>query len=124
MMYIRSIASYEKDDNEADIYVTDGDFQVLCYVSDMKTLKSNEAVSLVCAYGCSNVQLSDVKHFELHKLHDHYAYSFVGRILSKSNRLICIGKINIELDTEIPNDCSIGDYVEFSVIRLDCIPYT
>ena len=42
-----------------------------------------------------------------------------GKVLSKKERIVCVGELKIRLDESIPNDISDGEYVSFEVQRLD-----
>lgn len=42
-----------------------------------------------------------------------------GKVLSKKERIVCVGGLKIRLDEYIPNDISDGEYVSFEVQRLD-----
>ena len=42
-----------------------------------------------------------------------------GKVLSKKERIVCVGELKIRLDEYIPNDISDGEYVSFEVQRLD-----
>lgn len=42
-----------------------------------------------------------------------------GRVLSKKERIVCVGGLKIRLDEYISNDISYCEYVSFEVQRLD-----
>ena len=42
-----------------------------------------------------------------------------GKVLSKKERIVCVGELKIRLDEYIPNDLSDGEYISFEVQRLD-----
>lgn len=42
-----------------------------------------------------------------------------GKVLSKKERIVCVGGLKIRLDESIPNDLSDCEYVSFEVQRLD-----
>ncbi len=118
-MYISNIQSFDVSDNEADIIVSDGSYQILCYVFPVRSLKIGQSVKGIYCYACSSTIKAKDCLCDIIKLPDFYAYSLTGQILSKSHNTVMIGNITIHLDTPFHNDMKDGDYVSFRVQRLD-----
>ena len=59
------------------------------------------------------------QHCAVSKLPPCFAYHMTGKVLSKKERIVCVGELKIRLDEYIPNDISDGEYVSFEVQRLD-----
>lgn len=118
-MYIKKIVQISKDDSEADIYVSDGVFDILCYVNPLGTIAEHKQITSVYGFMCSDVVRTEKKVASIVKLPEYYAYRIIGKIFSKGERIIQLGGILIHLDTEIPNDMEDGEFVSVAVLRFD-----
>lgn len=118
-MYISSILMFNKDDCEAEVYVSDGTFAIMCYAYPVDSVCLGQEISAVFSYGCKNVKREGERTFRIRKLPQYYAYSVTAQVLSHRDGFVQVGKIRIQLDTTIPADIPDGDYVSFSVVRFD-----
>lgn len=118
-MYISKILEFSKDDHEADVYVSDGTFTIMCYGYPVGRVCSGQEITAVFSHGCKNVVREDEHTFRIKKLPQYYAYSITAQILSHEECSVQIGKIRIQLDAPMPADISDGDFVSFSVARFD-----
>ena len=118
-MYISKIIEFSKDGCEADVYVSDGTFTIMCYAYPVDSVCLGQDVTAVFSYGCKDVVREDKRTFRIQKLPQYYAYSVTAQVLSHQDSSVWIGKICIQLDTAMPADISDGDFVSFSVVRFD-----
>ena len=118
-MYISKIIEFSKDDCEADVYVSDGTFAIMCFAYPVDNIYLGQEITAVYSFGCDNVIREDEHLFKIKKLSQYYAYSVTAQVLSRQEGSVQIGKICIQLDTYIPSDISDGDFVSFSVVRFD-----
>lgn len=118
-MYIKEIIQINKKDCEADICVSDGQYSVICYAYPIDRVTMNKKVDIIYGFGCSDVVKSSSNIYCVKKLAKHYAYELTTKVVSKNSSIVQIGDLQIYLDTFIPNDISTGDYISFSVLRLD-----
>lgn len=118
-MYISNILYFDVSDNEADIIVSDGNYQMLCYAFPARSLKIGQCVKEIYCFACSSTIKAKDCLYDIVKLPDFYAYFLTGRILSKSHHTVIIGNITMHLDIPFHNDMRNGDYVSFRVQRLD-----
>ncbi len=118
-MYISEIAAFSQEDREADVCVCDGTFTVMCYAYPVDSVCLGQEIPAVFSYGCRDVVRDDEHTFCIKKLPPYYAYSITAQVLSRQERSVQIGKLSIWLDTPMPVDISDGDFVSFSVVRLD-----
>lgn len=120
-MYISKITSYDKDDMEADVYVTDGRYTIRCYVYPTPKGFEKKAIALLFGYGVSQIYLSRECDFDLEKVNSFFAYRITGYVESVSGRIVKIGEIRIEIDSPFPGGIKEGDYVQLLVERCDVI---
>ena len=118
-MYISKILEFSKDDREADVYVSDGTYTIMCYAYPVDTICLGQEITTLFSHGCEDVERADEQTFSIKKLPQYYAYSITAQVLSHQESSVRIGKISIQLDTTMPADISDGDFVSFSVVRFD-----
>ena len=118
-MVITEIVNFNKEDSEAEVRVSDGDYSVECYVypAEMSVLENQSNV--IDGMCCKNIVKENRKRYEVKKLSQYYAYNLTAQVVDKEKRIVCIGKLIINLDADIPKDIVNGDYINFSVLRLD-----
>lgn len=118
-MYISKILNFNREDGEAELCITDGDYSVICYAYPTKTIAINQKVSGIYGFLCSEIVKSFENNYCINKLPQYYAYLLTAKVISKNGRIVQIGNLKIYLDTEFPKDILEGDYVSFRVQRLD-----
>ena len=127
-MYIKQIIDPETHGygsiTEADIVVTDGEYELMCYYYDINgEVKEGMPVKEVSTLFAVDIMRLDEKKYLVQKNHgkgEHYSYYLHGKVLDKTVPLIGIGELVIELDAPLPKDIEQGEFVEFKVGRLDC----
>lgn len=120
-MHISDIVEYNKSDNEADILVSDGHYQLLCYVYPVKAISVKQNVRCISGFACSNITRIEHDNYDAIKLSQYYAYELHAKVVSRKENVVSIGALRIYLDTVIPGDICDNDYVSFSVMRLDAV---
>ena len=118
-MYIDKIITFNKDDQEADLIVSDGINKVMCYACPINDVQINQKVSSIYGFDCGVIERTNESKFEITKCQDYYAYSLVGKIICKKNGHVRVGKLEIYIDKLIPNDIQEGEFIFFNVTRLD-----
>lgn len=120
-MHISKIISFNREDSEAELCISDGDYSLICYAYPTKTIAIDQKVSGLYGFLCTDIAKSFDHHYCINKLGQYYAYLLTAKVISKNSSIVQLGSLKIYLDTEIPNDISEGDYVSFRVQRLDLI---
>ena len=119
-VFIKNIQHYDKFSGEADIIVSDGKFDLLCYYFPTKKNFLGTKVERISSLFAKNIMRVTDKECFTQKSKDHFAYHLCGEVIDTDKPLIRIGKMIIELDYPLPKDIEKGEYVEFEVERLDC----
>lgn len=124
-MYIKEIL-----DNEgytADIVVTDGTYELICFYHHHDPDRINK----------KNIKIDEVTTFNFNKCHvvrveskefiieknekDYYSYNKLqGELIDRPQKMIRIGGIIIKIGESVDSEIVEGEFVEFSVDRLDC----
>ena len=119
-MFVKEIRDYDKFSNEADIIISDGRHNLLCYCFPTEMPKIGEKIKAVTSLFAKNIMRVKNNEFIIEKMTDYYAYHLHGEVIDCKTPKICIGDIIIYLDTSLPKDIKEGEYIELSVDRLDC----
>lgn len=120
-MYVSHIVDFCVDDHEAEVYVSDGVLSIKCYAYPINNVYIGEKVSAVFAYGCRDIKKHDELAFQIEKLPQYYACSIIAQVCSQQNSMVRIGELKMQLDLAIPSDINNGDFISFSVVRLNVI---
>lgn len=118
-MHISKIIHFNREDREADLCISDGDYSVICYAYPIESISVNQDVNGLYGFLCTEIARSYEYDYFIEKLPQYYAYWLNAKVVSKNDCTVQIGKITICLDSEIPKDIHDGDYVSFRVQRLD-----
>lgn len=120
-MVIVDIVYFSKEDSEAEVIVSDGNYAVKCYAYPVNSVAVNQQIRAIYGFGCSNIVKCDEAKETIQKMPEYYAYRLVAEVADQKEGMAHIGGLSIHLDSYIPNDIQKGDYVSFSVMRLDCL---
>ena len=120
-MYIKEIIKYNEDEPSAgaEVIVSDGKFDLLCYAysSEHNVGDTNFTLSTFCD---NDIMTSDEREYKIQQLEDGY-YKLQGKLITidKDNGTVQIGSIIIHDLRCIPKDIKVGEFIEFTVRRLD-----
>lgn len=116
-MWIKKIQWISEDALEADVVITDGVYELICF-SQPCTYKEEDVIKeVIYAYNPHFIHLSD-KREEYIEMYSIGGYKLTVRVIDAKKQLVSIGDILIEIDC-IPGDIVNGDIIEFSCSRLD-----
>ena len=120
MIKLKKINWISKEIKEAELYLSDGEFNLVCFsqpfdvdanfsfITPLYTLNANEVIRDF------NEEMRVVKRAETP-----FGYELSGKVIDKENSRIRLGKFLIELDIDLPNDIYNNDYVSFKCERID-----
>lgn len=118
-MYIKRIVNFDVDSNEADLVVSNKMYEITCYCHPFRNDKIDNDFSLI-GFMCTDIEITNDE-FEIIKNKEYYAYSLNAKVVSAIDKLVTIDDILIKLDSPIPGDIYDGDFVKFSVKRIDVV---
>lgn len=119
-MYITDILYFNKEDSEAEVSISDGCYKVNCYAYPCDMVSVNQRINTIYGFECANIIRVNKTEYTIEKLSQHYAYQLVAQVVDNTSGIVRIGNLFINLDSSIPKDIMDGEYVAFSVVRLDC----
>ena len=132
-MYIKKVIEYTY--NYAEYIVTDGNNELKCVcmsvpLSDGSEPTIGSEITKICAFCVDELIINKIikekdKQDSISKLlFNPLGYKLKGRVLNSNQSIVEIFTYKIDLGYEYPDglgeDFKDGDYVEFSVDRLDC----
>ena len=94
-------------------------YGILCYVNPLGNIAEHKQVTSVYGFMCTEIIRVEKNEASIVKLPEYYAYKIIGRVFSKTERIIQLGGMMIHLDTEIPNDIENWEFVSVTVLRFD-----
>ncbi len=122
-MYIKEIEKYDENGpyTDANIIVSDGEFDLLCYTCPC-VYNVGDTDFTITAFECDNITISNKREYKIQKSKDSfYAYKLQGQLINidDDEGVVQIGSIIINAVNWIPRDIKVGEFIEFTVIRLD-----
>lgn len=119
-MYVKQIVSIDKHSGEADIIVSDGVFELICYNYQLTKIDINMEVEELSILSVEHIVKADSLDCLIEKLPSYYAYHLQGKVVDTNNSIINIGNLKVNLDKPLPGDIMEDDFVEFNTQRIDC----
>lgn len=120
-MFLKEIKEFDKHSGEADVVVSDGQYEVICYCHPFENNKIGSKITEINTLFAYEIMRIKDKRFYIQKIDDYYSYYFYGKVVNANRALISIGGIIIRLDNDLSKDIKEGEFIEFKVKRLDCI---
>ena len=113
--YIKNINYVDKDVNEVEITLNDGQVELLAYCDNYHEINP----ITLSAFMTSDIMINDDKTFKATN-DGNYSHTIQGELYSKMLGIVRVGDFYISFDKEeIPGDVFDGDFVSFNCTRLD-----
>ena len=120
-MFIKSIYSFDEDSGEADLIVSDGSYDVICFCSIFHNeLQIMPKIKEIETFMCDGIMRINDENYLIDKKIDYYSYHLQGKVLDVDKCIVSVGNIILKLDKPIPKDIKNYEFIEFDVLRLDC----
>ena len=118
-MFVKKIVDYDRSAGEADVLISDGRYEILCYAHPFEN--KNKRFSLI-SFMAKGVKHIEAREFKAEKsTNGYYCYNMQGEIADIEKRIVKVGDIFFALEDVIPKDVKTHDFIEFSVVRIDYI---
>ncbi|GAA0694846.1 hypothetical protein [Clostridium cadaveris] len=120
MVRITKINWLSKEALEAEVTVSDGRFELVCFSQPFNyALNDTVKTSLYC-YAVSNVIREQNDEFKVEKLYESFAYILTGKLINKKDSVVEIGDVIVEIEkSDLPGDIEEGNYISFNCKRID-----
>ena len=125
-MKIKDILNYDSISNEHDVLVTDDQYTVMCYYYGTQKLHVDmQIINPLSPLSTQNIYKEDDSIPYVKKLSDsYYAYELCGVLIKRTGKyggIVKIGEIYVDISYDIPKDIKEGEFITFTVDRLDLI---
>ncbi|MDR1697346.1 MAG: hypothetical protein LBR37_00275 [Erysipelotrichaceae bacterium] len=120
-MFLKQIKDFDKKSGEADVIVSDGQYELICYCHPLENTKLGTIVTEISTLFADDIMRTEDNEYFIRKETDYYSYYLHGKVLKTQTPLIAIGEITIKLDKPLAKDIKQGEFIEFRVARLNCI---
>ena len=118
-MFVSNVLYYSSNHSEAEISVSDGNFTLVCYAHPLERFSINQTVTELYGFDCADIKKADTNDYAVEKISPYFAYQLTAQIVSREKGEVQLGEMHIILDSPIPGDLCSGDFISFSVLRLD-----
>ncbi|AKQ72683.1 MULTISPECIES: hypothetical protein [Bacillus] len=118
-MKIKKIDWLSKEALEAEVVVTDGESEIICFAHPLNYKIDSNLEGPIYCFDVAELVKVDKKSFIIEKLDGHFEYRFTGQLIDKQLETVKVGQFLLELDTDWPGDIKDGDFVSFISKRLD-----
>jgi hypothetical protein len=121
LMFIKSIDGIDKETKEAEVIVSDGFIDILCFSHPLKDNNVNDILTEpIHCFDVEDVVIAKGQISYANKCNTYFGYSICGKFINKENNLVLVGNIKVCLNKAyVPNDRPEGSFIEFDVSRLD-----
>ncbi|WP_342472628.1 hypothetical protein MHH70_04080 [Metasolibacillus sp. FSL H7-0170] len=119
-MKIKKINWISQEALEAEVIVTDGEFEIMCFAQPLNYLEESELIEPIYCLNVSNLVRAEKAEYSIEKLDDPFAYRVIGKLIDKNYEKVKLGELLLELENNLlPGDINEGDFISFCCQRLD-----
>lgn len=118
MIKVKDIIWINKDIGEADVVITDGKYEVICFAHPFNQKVGDEIFDTISVFESSNFEKSDKSIGDIRHL-GNGRYFFVARLMDVEEGIVQIGEIVIHDIDGIPPNIKKDEFVQFIAERVD-----
>ncbi|TKI53417.1 hypothetical protein FC756_24035 [Lysinibacillus mangiferihumi] len=119
-MKIKKIHWISQESLEAEVVVTDGEFEIICFAQPLNYLEESNLIESIYCFNVSDLVKAEKSEYSIEKLDNYFAYRLIGKLIDKQNEQVKLGELLLELENNLlPGDINEGDFVSFCCQRLD-----
>ena len=120
MVTISKISWISKTSLEAEVTVTDGLYEVICFSQPCHEELNKEVHDPIYCLNSRSILKAQQNEYCVEKLKEPFAYYMTGQLINKKSSLVKIGVILVQLeDGVLPGDIEANDYICFYTQRID-----
>lgn len=120
ILKIKKINWISQEALEAEVVVTDGELEIMCFAQPLNYLEESELIEPIYCLNVSNLVKAEKSEYSIEKLDDYFAYRLIGKLIDKQYEKVKLGELLLELDNNLlPGDINEGDFISFCCQRLD-----
>ncbi len=113
---------YNQEQNECDLVLTDGYYNILCYSYPCVYKKNDNINSNLYCCDSNHVYKSYEDKCKIESINKPYSYKIIGKLIDKTMALVKCNEFYFEIDNIlIPNDIQLNDIIEFTCSKIIAI---
>lgn len=119
MIKIKKIKYISIEAKEAEILISDGKYELICF-SQPYDEDIDKKIEVLNCYNNQFVMRADTMECLIEKLIEPFAYRIIGKVINSNKNIVKIGEILLQLEEyAIPKDIKENEYISFYVQRID-----
>lgn len=118
MLLIKDIIWINEEIGEADVIVTDGQYDIRCFAHPFFQQIGEEVEETLSVFEHFGITQSKTREYVVEHL-GNGEYFFIARLIDEVEGIIQIGEITIHDIDKIPENIKKGDYIQFFTLRVD-----
>ena len=121
-MFVKSIHWMDKEDKEAEVIVSDGKNEILCFSHPFSGAIGDILVNPLECMDAEEIQILDDENFNIEKIdpNDYFEYKIGGKLISADKKLVLVGDLLLSLEgCDIPKDLKNNNFVTFITSRIN-----
>ncbi|EJE1816667.1 hypothetical protein QSN48_000216 [Listeria monocytogenes] len=121
MIKVKSIHWLDEDAREADVVLTDGEYNVVCFSHPCELTLNGVYNNLIYCFDPFDIFKLNQAEYRLEVPNDNPdLYILKGKLIDATDSIIQIGEFRIDIsEGDIAQDIHEGDFVELKVHRID-----
>ncbi|EAD8644619.1 hypothetical protein H6H07_000540 [Listeria monocytogenes] len=121
MIKVKSIHWLDEDAREADVVLTDGEYNVVCFSHPCELTLNGVYNKLIYCFDSFDIFKLNQAEYSMEKPNDNQELSILkGKLIDATDSIIQIGEFRIDIsEGDIAQDIHEGDFVELKVHRID-----
>ncbi|ECB9706056.1 hypothetical protein FL866_13735 [Listeria monocytogenes] len=121
MIKVKSIHWLDEDAREADVVLTDGEYNVVCFSYPCELTLNGVYNELIYSFDPFDIFKLNQAEYSMEKPNDNQELSILkGKLIDATDSIIQIGEFRIDIsEGDIAQDIYEGDFVELKVHRID-----
>lgn len=119
-MFIKSVNWIDKDAQEAEVIVSDGEIDILCFSQPFKKYIGDSLLDPIYCFDTTDIMITDEHNSFTIRDGNTFRYSLCGKLIDKNKKKVILGGLTLCLeDAYLPGDILQKSFIKFSVSRLD-----
>lgn len=121
MIKINKINWLSKEAKEAEVYLSDDTFNIVCFAQPFEQNIGDKILHPLYTLNAKIIHklLREDQTSLIEKNGINFEYKLAGQLIDKKNNYMQIGDFIINIDTPIPNDFQEGDFIFLTCDRID-----
>lgn len=118
-MIIKKIEWISEEIKEAEIIVSDGTFELLCFSHPCSFVEGQIIDKYISTLDANNIVRVDEHTLVVEKAEEYFAYNITGKVIDIKNGIVQVGSMYLIVDGYMPGDIVNGEFISFRCMRLD-----